>query len=288
MPELPEVETTLRGIAPALTGQRIQRLLVRDRRLRQPVSNETEALLPGQRILHLHRRAKYLLLTLEEGAVLIHLGMSGSLRLTPVITDYRKHDHIDLLLESGLSLRLHDPRRFGLFQWIPTPVTSHPLLANLGPEPLSEACDGDYLYRVARKRHLAVKNLIMDSRVLVGVGNIYANEALFLSGIHPAQAAGSISQARYQRLAIAIKQVLSAAIEQGGTTLRDFLREDGHPGYFAQSLHVYNRADKPCHQCATPIEVLRIGQRSSFYCPVCQSETTPDCLPGARTGMSEP
>ena len=270
MPELPEVETTLRGIAPALTGQRIRRLLVRDRRLRQPVSSETEVRLPGQRILRLHRRAKYLLLSLEEGAVLVHLGMSGSLRLVPEGTTYRKHDHIDLMLESGLCLRLHDPRRFGIFQWIPEPVEAHPLLASLGPEPLSEACDGDSLYRASRGRRVAVKSLIMDSRVLVGVGNIYANEALFLAGIHPARAAGRVSLARYQRLANEIKQVLGAAIEQGGTTLRDFLREDGNPGYFAQSLRVYGRAGEPCGQCGAPVRLARIGQRSSFYCPTCQ------------------
>lgn len=270
MPELPEVETTLRGIAPTLSGQRIRALVVRDRRLRQPVSRETEARLPGQRILQLSRRAKYLLLGLEEGQVLVHLGMSGSLRLATGEIPYRPHDHIDLQLDSGLGLRLHDPRRFGLFQWIPEPVEAHPLLARLGPEPLSAGCDGAYLYQVSRQRRLAVKSLIMDSRVLVGVGNIYASEALFMAGIDPGRAAGQISLARYQCLATAIKAVLSAAIEQGGTTLRDFLREDGNPGYFAQSLHVYGRADLPCHHCGTPIKHIRIGQRSSFYCPHCQ------------------
>ncbi|WPL19584.1 Formamidopyrimidine-DNA glycosylase [Thiorhodovibrio winogradskyi] len=270
MPELPEVETTLRGIAPALTGQRIGQLLVRDRRLRQPVSLETEARVPGQRISHLRRRAKYLLIELEEGWILVHLGMSGSLRLVPEATAYRPHDHIELTLESGLALRLHDPRRFGIFQWIPEPPEAHSLLARLGPEPLSADCDGAYLYQISGNRRTAVKSLIMDSRVLVGVGNIYANEALFMAGIHPARAAGRIGLARYQRLAEAIKQVLQDAIEQGGTTLRDFLREDGNPGYFAQCLRVYGRAGEPCRQCATPIRLARIGQRSSFYCPACQ------------------
>ncbi|EIC21981.1 bifunctional DNA-formamidopyrimidine glycosylase/DNA-(apurinic or apyrimidinic site) lyase [Thiorhodovibrio frisius] len=270
MPELPEVETTLRGIAPALTGQRIDRLLVRDRRLRQPVSLETEAQVPGQRILHLRRRAKYLLIALEEGSVLVHLGMSGSLRLVPETAAYRPHDHIELTLESGVALRLHDPRRFGIFQWIPEPAETHSLLASLGPEPLSADCDGAYLYQISRNRRAAVKSLIMDSRVLVGVGNIYANEALFMSGIHPARAAGRIGLARYQRLADAIKQVLNAAIEQGGTTLRDFLREDGNPGYFAQQLRVYGRTGEPCRQCGAPIRLGRIGQRSSFYCATCQ------------------
>jgi formamidopyrimidine-DNA glycosylase len=270
MPELPEVETTLRGIAPALTGQRIRRVLVRDGRLRMPVSRETETRLPGQRIISLRRRAKYLLLSLEEGVVLAHLGMSGSLRLVPEGTAYRPHDHIELTLETGLCLRLHDPRRFGIFQWIPDPAEAHPLLASLGPEPLSDACTGSYLHQISRGRRAAVKSLIMDSRLLVGVGNIYANEALFISGIHPARAAGRISLSRYQRLAAAIKKVLGEAIEQGGTTLRDFLREDGTPGYFAQHLRVYARANEPCHQCGTPIRLARIGQRSSFYCPSCQ------------------
>ncbi len=270
MPELPEVETTLRGIAPVLTGQRISRLLVRDRRLRQPVSQETEQRVPGQRIVHLSRRAKYLLLDLENGTVLVHLGMSGSLRLVPEATAYRRHDHIELALVSGQALRLHDPRRFGIFQWIPAPVEACPLLASLGPEPLSAACDGPYLYQASRHRRVAVKSLIMDSRVLVGVGNIYANEALFMASIHPARAAGRVGLTRYQHLAAAIKAVLSAAIEQGGTTLRDFLREDGNPGYFAQHLRVYGRAGEPCRQCGTPIRLARIGQRSSFYCRICQ------------------
>lgn len=270
MPELPEVETTLRGIAPALSGQRIARLLVRDRRLRQPVSCETEQRLPGQRILRLHRRAKYLLLGLEEGSVLVHLGMSGSLRLVPEASLYRPHDHIELTLESGLSLRLHDPRRFGIFQWISEPVQAHPLLAQLGPEPLSDDCGGAYLYQVSRNRRVAVKSLIMDSRVVVGVGNIYANEALFMAGIHPARAASRVGLARYQHLAGAIKKVLHAAIEQGGTTLRDFLREDGNPGYFAQQLRVYGRAGEPCRQCGLPLRLTRIAQRSSFYCTACQ------------------
>lgn len=270
MPELPEVETTLRGIAPALTGQRISRLLLRDRRLRLPVSRETEARLPGQRIISLRRRAKYLLMSLEEGAVLTHLGMSGSLRLVPEQTPYRPHDHVELALANGLCLRLHDPRRFGIFQWIPEPADVHPLLASLGPEPLSDACTGGYLHQTSRGRRAAVKSLIMDSRILVGVGNIYANEALFIAGIHPARAAGRVGLARYQRLAAAIQQVLADAIAEGGTTLRDFLREDGNPGYFAQRLRVYGRADQPCHQCGAPIRLARIGQRSSFFCPACQ------------------
>lgn len=270
MPELPEVETTLRGLAPALTGRRIRALLVRERRLRQPISPETETRLPGQRILHLRRRAKYLLMGLETGQMMLHLGMSGSLRLVPETTPYRRHDHVELQLDTGPSLRLHDPRRFGLLQWIAEPGDTHPLLAHLGPEPLSETCDGDYLYQRARQRHLAVKNLIMDHRVLVGVGNIYANEALFLAGIHPARAAGQVEREAYQRLMVAIQEILTAAIAQGGTTLRDFLREDGKPGYFAQSLHVYGRANAACHHCGTAIRQVRIAQRSSFYCPKCQ------------------
>lgn len=270
MPELPEVETTLRGIAPALSGQRIRQLVIRDRRLREPISALTEQRLPGQRIGGLRRRGKYLLILLEEGAVLVHLGMSGSLRLVPEGTAARVHDHVDLVLETGRCLRLHDPRRFGVFQWIPEPLEMDKRLADLGPEPLSDAFDGAYLYRVSRGRRVAVKSFIMDSRILVGVGNIYASEALFMAGIHPARLAGRIGLTRYRRLAATVKRVLAAAIEQGGTTLRDFLREDGNPGYFAQSLHVYGRADEPCRRCGSIIRLVRIGQRSSFYCARCQ------------------
>ncbi|NKN34122.1 bifunctional DNA-formamidopyrimidine glycosylase/DNA-(apurinic or apyrimidinic site) lyase [Marichromatium bheemlicum] len=274
MPELPEVETTLRGIRPHLEGRRIARLLVREPRLRQPVAPDTAERITGTRIETLERRSKYLLLGLGHGSLLIHLGMSGSLRILDPTTPPRRHDHIDLICTDGPCLRLHDPRRFGLFQWTPQTPTearrSHPLLRHLGPEPLTAEFDGDFLHRIARSRRIAVKTLIMDARVVVGVGNIYANESLFLAGIHPARPCNRISRARYQRLAETIRAVLAAAIAQGGTTLRDFLRDDGQPGYFAQSLQVYGRAGAPCRTCATPLRELRIAQRSTVYCPRCQ------------------
>ncbi len=270
MPELPEVETSLRGIAPYLQDRRILRLLARERRLRWPITVETDIAVAGQRIVGLRRRGKYLLIELERGALLIHLGMSGSLRVLPADTAPAAHDHVDLVLTDGHCLRLRDPRRFGTLQWVPEPVDAHPLLRALGPEPLSEQFDGRYLHSLSRGRRTAVKGLIMDSRVVVGVGNIYASESLHLAGIHPVRAAGRVGAARYGRLADSIKTVLSAAIAMGGTSLRDFVREDGEPGYFAQSLRVYGREGESCAGCGGPIAQRRIGQRSSFYCPRCQ------------------
>ncbi len=270
MPELPEVETTLRGVRPHLEGRRIAALRVRDGRLRYPVPPELGATLAGRRIEGLRRRGKYLLIDLEGGTVLIHLGMSGSLRVLPEASPPGPHDHLDLVLAEGPCLRLRDPRRFGAFLWLTGPAEDHPLLAHLGPEPLGEGFDGDYLYRASRGRRVAVKAFVMDSSVVVGVGNIYASESLFLAGIHPGRAAGRIGLDRYRTLAARIRAVLAAAIEQGGTSLRDFVQEDGSPGYFAQSLRAYGRTDEPCPTCATPIRQVRIGQRSSFYCPRCQ------------------
>jgi formamidopyrimidine-DNA glycosylase len=274
VPELPEVETALRGIRPHLEGRRIERLLVRDGRFRQPVPPDLPDLLAGESILALARRAKYLLIRLENGTLILHLGMSGSLRLVPARSPPLAHDHLDLILSDGRCLRFHDPRRFGLFLWTPDPpemaLARHPLLCDLGPEPLEEGFDGDRLHRLAQGRRIAVKPFVMDAAVVVGVGNIYASESLFLAGIHPARAANRISLARYRRLAETIRTVLSGAIQQGGTTLRDFVKEDGNPGYFAQSLNVYGRTGEPCHTCGTPIRECRLGQRSSFYCPRCQ------------------
>jgi len=270
MPELPEVETTLRGIAPHLRGVGIERLVVRERRLRWPVPADTERRVCGQRILGLGRRGKYLLLELERGTILIHLGMSGSLRVLAADSPPGKHDHLDLCLQGGQCLRLRDPRRFGVFLWTPEEPADHPLLAHLGPEPLEPGFDGDYLYERARGRRCAVKPFIMDAGLVVGVGNIYANESLFRAGIHPARPCNRIGRERYLRLAAAIRAVLTSAIDQGGTTLRDFVRDDGSPGYFALSLQVYGRAGKPCPGCGAPIRQCRIGQRSSFYCPRCQ------------------
>ncbi len=269
MPELPEVETTLRGISPALSGRIISEVRVRNAALRWPVTDEV-AQACGQRISGLQRRAKYLLITLETGGLMIHLGMSGSLRICAEDDEPRKHDHVDIVLEYGACLRFNDPRRFGLFCWWTPPVDQHPLLRHLGPEPLQDGFSGTYLYQNSRGRRGAVKNFIMDGKVVVGVGNIYASESLFMAGIHPARAAGRISAVRYGALVAAIRDVLKRAIAQGGTTLRDFTGSDGNPGYFAQELLVYDREGLPCFQCGTAIRKKVIGQRSSYYCPRCQ------------------
>lgn len=269
MPELPEVETTRSGIAPHIQGRRISGVLVRDARLRWPVDPDLAKRITGRTVRSVERRAKYLLLNLANGTLILHLGMSGSLRILPRDTAPGKHDHVDLLF-GHCCLRLRDPRRFGAVLWTDQPVAEHPLIAHLGPEPLSETFNGDYLRRQAGQRRMPVKSLIMDGRVVVGVGNIYANEALFRAGIHPARPAGKISAARYVRLGEEIKTVLAAAIRQGGTTLRDFQQEDGKPGYFAQELLVYGRTGEPCPNCGAPLKQQRIGQRSSFFCGRCQ------------------
>jgi formamidopyrimidine-DNA glycosylase len=270
MPELPEVETTLRGIAPYLMGARISGVEVREPRLRWPVPGGLAAVVAGQRITNLRRRGKYLLIGLECGTLLIHLGMSGSLRVLPRDSPPGTHDHIDIRLDSGRCLRLRDPRRFGAFLWLNGPPEQHPLLQHLGPEPLGPELDGDYLYGLSRGRHAAVKAFLMDARVVAGVGNIYANESLFLAGIHPGRPCNRISQTRYRVLADCMKQVLEAAISKGGTSLRDFVREDGSAGYFSLSLAVYGRTGAACPKCGAAIRQRRIGQRSSFYCPRCQ------------------
>jgi formamidopyrimidine-DNA glycosylase len=274
MPELPEVETTLRGIRPHLEGRRIERLVVREPRLRLPIPPELPPRLAGLSIEGLSRRAKYLLIQVGGGSLILHLGMSGSLRVVPVDAPLKRHDHLDLVLSDGRALRYHDPRRFGLLVWTPDPpalaLTTHPLLRDLGPEPLEDGFDGSHLYRLSRGRRVAVKSFIMDGGVVVGVGNIYASESLFLAGIHPARSCNRIALPRYQRLAETIRTVLDASIVQGGTTLRDYVKEDGNPGYFARSLRVYGRTGEPCPACGSPLREQRIGQRSSFYCPCCQ------------------
>jgi formamidopyrimidine-DNA glycosylase len=269
MPELPEVETTRRGVEPHCLNREVLDVVVREGRLRWPVPEALPGLLRGEVIAAVKRRAKYLLFTTESGALLVHLGMSGSLRVVPTEKPPARHDHVDLLLSGGGCLRFNDPRRFGCVLWVPK-GSSSPLLQHLGPEPLTSDFDGGLLYRRSRGRKGPVKNFIMDGKVVVGVGNIYANEALFLSGIRPDRPAGRISLARYQRLADNIKQVLTAAIDQGGTTLRDFVGSDGKPGYFAQQLLVYGRAGEPCSACETPLREMRLGQRSSVYCVACQ------------------
>jgi formamidopyrimidine-DNA glycosylase len=270
MPELPEVETARRGIAPQLTGQTVTGVIVRNRRLRWPVPDELEAVLTGQTIQAVERRAKYLLLPTEHGCALLHLGMSGSLRILPVSAPVQKHDHLDLQLASGYCLRLTDPRRFGALLWTTAPPGEHPLLKHLGPEPLEAGFTADHLYRRSRQRTVPVKSFIMDNRVVVGVGNIYANEALFVAGIHPLRAAGRIALGRYGALVEAIRQVLSEAIRHGGTTLRDFVNGAGEAGYFQQQLQVYDRRRLPCRRCGEAIQMERVGQRSTYFCPRCQ------------------
>lgn len=269
VPELPEVETTRRGLAPHLVGRTVVALAIRQPRLRWPVPRELRALLPGQRIEGIERRAKYLLVHTEPGSALLHLGMSGSLRVLPAATPAGIHDHVDWRLDSGHVLRYTDPRRFGCQLWQPR-GTLHPLLAGLGPEPLSDAFDGDLLWARSRERRAPVKLLLMDQTIVVGIGNIYANEALFAAGIHPGRAARAVSRARYARLAAEVKRILAHAIARGGTTLRDFISPDGEPGYFEQELFVYGRPGEPCKRCGAPIGAGVIGQRSTFRCPRCQ------------------
>ncbi len=269
MPELPEVETTLRGIEPYLTGQVVGRVIVRDARLRWPVPADV-CKAEGQRFTSLHRRGKYLLLKMQQGGLIVHLGMSGSLRILKTPMPPGKHDHIDIEMADGICLRFNDPRRFGAFLWVDDQMESHELLHRLGPEPLSADFTADYLYRSSRKRKVPIKNFIMNGHVVVGVGNIYASESLYMAGIHPQRAAGRVSMQRYEGLVLAIRDVLERAIRQGGTTLRDFVNSEGAPGYFAQNLLVYDRAGGDCFQCGVPIRQKVIGQRSSYYCPCCQ------------------
>lgn len=269
MPELPEVETTCRGIAPHVLGKRITEVIVREPRLRQRVPPTFARDVRGRVISAVERRAKYLLLRTDAGTLIIHLGMSGSLRVVPAHQPAGAHDHVDWCFENGLCLRLRDPRRFGLAVWTRGDPASHSLLRDLGPEPLVDL-DADALFQRAQGRKAPVKQFIMDSRNMVGVGNIYASEALFRAGIHPARAAGRISRKRYHRLVAAIREVLGAAINAGGTTLRDFVGSEGKPGYFSVHLQVYGRAGEPCHACGTEICLLSLGQRSTYYCPHCQ------------------
>ncbi|MGA8276850.1 MAG: bifunctional DNA-formamidopyrimidine glycosylase/DNA-(apurinic or apyrimidinic site) lyase [Rhodanobacteraceae bacterium] len=269
MPELPEVETTRRGLAPHLIGRRVLAVVVRQPKLRWPITRTLRWRLSGRRIESLERRAKYLLIHTDGGSALVHLGMSGSLRILAPSSPIGIHDHYDWQLDSGRVLRYTDPRRFGCLLWQPHGCV-HPLLAALGPEPLADTFDGDHLWGSSRGRSASVKHFLMDQQIVVGVGNIYAAEALFAAGIHPARAAGKVSRVRYAHLAAEVKRILTSAIARGGTTLRDFLAPDGVPGYFEQELFVYGRAGLPCKSCGAPIKALRLGQRSSFHCPRCQ------------------
>ncbi|CAN4277658.1 bifunctional DNA-formamidopyrimidine glycosylase/DNA-(apurinic or apyrimidinic site) lyase [Pseudoxanthomonas sp. LjRoot125] len=274
MPELPEVETTRRGLAPHVEGRRIQVVTLRRPDLRWPIPPEVARDLPGQRIQAVRRRAKYLLMDTEAGSALLHLGMSGSLRVLPATTPVTAHDHVDIALDdehgnAGRVLRFNDPRRFGSLLWQP-PGEVHPLLQGLGPEPLSDAFDGDYLFDLSRGRKAPVKTFLMDQAVVVGVGNIYAAESLFRAGISPLRAAGKVSRERYVALAGAVKEILAYAITRGGTTLRDFLSPDGAPGYFEQELSAYGRAGEPCPRCGRPMKQANIGQRTTVWCGHCQ------------------
>lgn len=269
MPELPEVETVRRGLAPYLIGRRLTGATVREPRLRWPVPGDLDARLAGRRIDGLERRGKYLIMTLDRGHLILHLGMSGSLRIVEAGTPVEKHDHLDLLLETGARLRYRDPRRFGALLWSDDP-SSHPLIAPLGIEPLAPGFDGDWLYQASRNIRAPVKSWLMDAHTIVGIGNIYANEALFHAGIHPLLPAGRLSRPRCRKLADAIRNTLERAIEAGGSTLRDFVNGHGEPGYFQQTYFVYGRADEPCRACGAPIRSTRLGNRTTCFCSSCQ------------------
>lgn len=271
MPELPEVETTLRGIRPHVIQQRIDKITIRQHRLRWPIPSDLSARASQQSIQTLSRRGKYLLLHLENGILLIHLGMSG--RLCVVSPDHppQKHDHVDIHFQHHLVLRYTDPRRFGAMLWVePNQIDTHPLLSRLGVEPFAEAFTGSYLWSLAQKRTLPIKAFIMNQRIVVGVGNIYATEALFMTGIHPLTPVHKICLAQFIELANLIQQLLKHAIQQGGTTLKDFLSADSKPGYFIQELRAYGRAGLPCTQCQEPLHTCVIGQRASAFCTRCQ------------------
>lgn len=275
MPELPEVETTRRGIAPHLVNQSITEVIIRNPNLRWPIPGDLPGILTGLSIQAVTRRAKYLLLDCGAGTLIFHLGMSGSLRILSVkimqsIESPQKHDHFDLIISDQTVLRLRDPRRFGAVLWHTGDILQHPLLMNLGPEPLTADFNALQLFEKTRRRRATIKETLMNSHIVVGVGNIYANEALFHAGISPKIAAGRISVMRYERLIQAIKQTLQQAIEAGGSSLRDFVNSDGNPGYFQQQYWVYGRADQPCKKCDRVIKQIKQGQRSSFYCPGCQ------------------
>jgi len=269
MPELPEVETTRRGIEPHLLGRRISRAVLRRPDLRWPIAEQIRSELPGQRIDAVTRRAKYLLLQAESGSAILHLGMSGSLRILDAGVPLKAHDHVDLELDDGRLLRFNDPRRFGALLWQAAGEV-HPLLAALGPEPLSGAFSGEHLFRLSRGRAAAIKTFLMDQAVVVGVGNIYAAESLHRAGIDPRRAAGRVSLIRYRALAEAVREILAYAIVRGGTTLRDFLAPDGAPGYFEQELQVYGREGQTCKACGQALKHMALGQRATVWCPRCQ------------------
>jgi formamidopyrimidine-DNA glycosylase len=271
MPELPEVETTRRGLEPHLVNQRIMTVIVRNPNLRWPIPSQLAAELPGQRIYSVQRRGKYLLLKCDKGSLILHLGMSGSLRVIDAATPPEKHDHFDLLLEGGAAMRLRDPRRFGAVLWAKGDVLAHPLLASLGVEPLTEDFSGNWFYTQTRTRSAPIKQVLMDSHLVVGVGNIYANEALFHATINPKTAANRIGRERCAKLVEAVQTTLQLSISAGGSSLRDFVDSNGNPGYFQQQYWVYGRTGLTCKQCGAAISQIKQGQRSTFYCPRCQA-----------------
>ena len=270
MPELPEVETTRLGIAPAILGHRITAVVVREPRLRWRIAEGLPDAAARQTVRNVRRRAKYLLIDLDHGSLILHLGMSGNLRVMDAKTAPIIHDHVDIVLETGQCLRFNDPRRFGSLHYTTADPAEHPLLKRLAPEPLEDGFDGDYLTTTARGRKVTIKQFIMNSHVVVGVGNIYASESLFRAGIRPRRAAGRITREEMARLATAIKAVLQDAIKAGGTTLRDYVNPEGVSGYFRQKLFVYERAGEACRRCKTLIRQLRQGGRSTYFCPGCQ------------------
>lgn len=269
MPELPEVETTLRGISPHIIGHKVTEIVIRQPRLRWPIPSGLAALLQGKKLVSARRRGKYLLLNFGHGHVLIHLGMSGSLRIVKTDEPPSFHDHFDLVFGKQV-LRYCDPRRFGCLLWIEDEPEIHKLLVDLGPEPLTDLFDAEYLYERTRKRSQAIKQFIMDSKIVVGVGNIYANESLFMSGIKPIRKAGSLSRKNCEDLVRDIKFVLQRSIDQGGTTLRDFVGGDGKPGYFKQQLLVYGRGGEACVRCKKLLKEVRMNDRTTVYCVDCQ------------------
>lgn len=271
MPELPEVETTRRGIEPLIIHKNISAVTIRNAGLRWPVPELLPDILPGQHVLAVERRSKYLLLRLERGTLLIHLGMSGHLRLIDGGAERRKHDHVELIFDDGTVLCYNDPRRFGSMLWTADDPLQHERLRGLGPEPLSDAFTAAYLYGRSRNRCVAVKPFLMDAKVVVGVGNIYANEALFRAGIAPQKLTGKVGRKEFSRLVGAVQDILRLAIDAGGTTIRDFADTDGRPGYFRQELCVYGRSGMPCVNCREPIRRIRLGQRSTYFCPKCQT-----------------
>ena len=274
MPELPEVETTRRGIAPALTGRRVTRVVIRERRLRWPVDRHLEGVVTDQIVRRIDRRAKYILIVFDSGTLIVHLGMSGSLRVVGADVRPTRHDHWDIEVDSGVVLRFHDPRRFGSALWTDSNPLAHKLLAKLAPEPLSDGFDGSYLFGATRKRTVAIKQFIMNSQRVVGVGNIYASEALFRARIAPRRAAHRLTRSQAAALTQAIKDVLAEAIDTGGTTLRDYVNADGIPGYFRQKLFVYERHGQPCRVCKTAVKRFVQGNRSTYWCAVCQGRRT--------------